>query len=319
MKRILSLALAGIMMILLLSSCASSTPSDDMTPPSNSMSEAEYCNLFRTHYYASFEGMFQAMKDFPKDELEDIHYRENLYIEDTRKNTFVSEDELKNGIFGNMRTKLLEEETFLVPYYKGEIVPLDAKNEQNISMIEAGSYRKPRITYNGIIDIGFWMTYIDSPLVDEANEKGASWLIKEIDPNGTNVDNYQEKNKIAVENGIKALENTTVYEKKYILDDREILALVFDNTEGTNYPLLTLHFVYDDLLISVFGRPEIVEALLPDLTFREVHLPTGKATREEPGREWSKWSNAKGVDVEDVKQDDVKNDLKQDNSLEAAE
>ena len=72
------------------------------------------------------------MKDFPKDELEDIRYRENFYIEDTRKNTFVSEDELKNGIFENIRTKLLEEETFLVPYYKGEIVPQEAKSEQNI-------------------------------------------------------------------------------------------------------------------------------------------------------------------------------------------
>ena len=313
MKRIFMITLGGILCFLLLSACSTTlTPPTNETVPSaaEGISDAAYCDLFQTRYYYSLEEAFQGLKDFPESELESLSYRENLYMEDTRKNTYVSEDELKNGIFGNMRTKLLEEEIFLAPHYQAKSITLDKNENQSITIIEAYAFRKPWIIYRGAEGPSFQMMHIDSSLVESANEKGASWLSKELDSNAPNVYNYEDIIKISMENGIMAMENMIVYEQTCSLGDRDVIALVIDNSKNEMYPSLGIYFVYDDMFIQVIGRPEIVEAVLPDLTFHEVHMPTGKLLREEPGREWSKWSNAKGVDVEDVKQD---------NPLEAAE
>ena len=109
-------------------------------------------------------------------------------------------------------------------------------------------------------------------LLDEANEKGASWLLRQISPGAANVHNYEEHQ---IDGRI-----TTVYEKKIQLGDRDVLALI----RGT-----AMFFVYDDILVNT-SVSETMEAFLPDITFQEVSLSTGRPTRNRPGRDGSQFS-----------------------------
>jgi hypothetical protein len=167
-----------------------------------------------------------------------------------------------------MKNTLLIEKTMMVPYYRGE--EINYRNREgfaNITIYAADTFRKPCIIYGGLFDSGdvaFTLTYFDRNLVDEANEKGASWLISQLRPAMINLDNYEE---IIMEHGY----NMSVYEKEYQLGDRDVLAMVIDHIldDGRS---LGMYFVYDDIIVCVNGYMEAVETILPDITFREVSL-----------------------------------------------
>ena len=202
---------------------------------------------------------------------------------------------MENGILGNMIKNLLESKTILIPYYKGEAVPLDPQkyHNLNIGLVESDACRKPWISYGGMIDgtihVGIHMMFYDPLLKEEANKKGASWLMSEIYPDGINVYNYEEYDrafeKKLLERGIVEKINTTVYEEEYSLGDRDVLALVIDSSKREKeYPVLEVFFVYDDILVKLSGRPEAVENILPDITFYEINMQTGEQLRDKPGR-----------------------------------
>ena len=130
----------------------------------------------------------------------------------------------------------------------------------------------------GDVYISFNTMYYERALQDEANEKGASWLIAQINPEGINVYNY----KTHLSN------DKTVYEKELKMGDRDVLAMVIDSSDESE---MGMYFVYDDILSSVWGSSEFLDDILADITFREVSLRTNKPLRDKPGRKGTKFSN----------------------------
>lgn len=293
MKRVICLTIAVIFLVISITACTQKQISNDSNSiekesldnssshSQDGISDNSYSNMFRSFSYESVEELYIGLRDFDSDDLNNISFIENEYMEDTRNKTFVSKDEEKNGIFGDMRNKLLTERTLMMPYYKGEKIPFRNKEgSSNIKLYAADYARKPIINFSNEIDgvyFIFHTTYFDDALITDANEKGASWLISQINPEGVNVDTYK---KINLEFGI----NISVYEKEFRLGDRYVLATIIDETpNGVNS--IGLYFVYDDILVFVRNTLEVLETILPNITFREVDFPTNTPLRETPGRE----------------------------------
>ena len=279
------------------------------------LSDAQYCSEFGSQYFGSMEELYTGLRDMTDSAVNFIRRREDLYMEDTAAKTRVTEAERKNGIFGNMRETLLTENTLLIPYYKGEVMPLDGgEGRYGIEVVESRACRKPWIIHVGWIDdhlTGLRTMYYDPALVEEANEKGASWLMREINPEGTNVHTYK---KISKELDYPM----EVYEQEYTLGDRKVTAMVIDSRRNDGQAI-TVYFVYDDVLVCAFGRPEYLDKILPDITFREMEFSTNKPLHDRPGRadsQWSAWGDqVEYVDTVDSLKDDGKDDLKDDDAL----
>ena len=277
MKKIITVILALMSLIFIMTSC-----SDTQSLPANENPQPEEVQgdtpALKYNYYSSFEEMFQGLRDFSEGELEYIRSYE--YINETQKTTRITEDERKNGIFGNFRKKLLEEETLLLPCYQGKEIPLKISDNgtTQVSLAERGNYNKPSIGFVGTVEdmwIAFTMQAYDKSLIGEANEKGAPWLILQMVP-GVKLPNYEEDS------------GGTYYEKEYQLADRRVNAWVYDTSMVLDLPRIAITFIYDDMLIKICSTPETIHKILPDLSFYEVHLPTGTKLRETPGREWTK-------------------------------
>jgi len=142
--------------------------------------------------------------------------------------------------------------------------------------------------------IAFDTMYYDRTLLNEANEKGASWLIAQINPEGVNVHNYERY----ITDDI----SFAVYEKEVQLGDRSVLGMIIDIGNES----IGIYFVYDDILIVVWGNAEFLEAVLPDITFQEVSLPTNRPLRRRPGREGTRFSTR---DVQIVSEDIYNHDI----------
>jgi hypothetical protein len=227
-----------------------------------------------------------------------------------------TEAELENGLFGSFVKTMLEKEALMFPFYQGEPLPLNKNSGgQSLYLYYAYIFNRPTIVYSGTLGDGkgdflsVETTLYAPAMIDEANEKGASWLISQMDPTGLNVHNYIEHNQrdiereestlgriekrntlfneperteeewieyaAEVEQNIIDLEKRTAYEKTYRLDGRDVLALVIDDSKREGKPpILQVSFVYDDIFVRVTGRPWIVENALQHLSFREICLPT---------------------------------------------
>ncbi|MCL2664759.1 MAG: hypothetical protein FWE82_04030, partial [Defluviitaleaceae bacterium] len=134
--------------------------------------------------------------------------------------------------------------------------------------------------------------YYDVNLFDEAIINGASWLISVMQPDAINIYNYKEKYS----------DGTIIYEKMLSLGDRDVKAMIIER--GTDAPgVVNIFFVYDDVLINTYGNTlEYYERILPNLTFHEVSLLSGKPLRETPGRYGTPYSTreyrlAEGVEL----------------------
>jgi hypothetical protein len=240
--------------------------------------------VFKYHYYASIEDLYQGLLDFPESDLEYIRYQEILRMDYTRDKTRVTENEEKSGIFGSFRDRLLTEKTILLPFYRDEELPLPSVNPQ-VTLAESEVFMKPAIGYGveiGDAYVSFRIRFFDEALIDEANEKGASWLMSQMEPDGINVYNYEDYIRMDMSEGITATQHMTVYEKEYMLADRSVQALVIDSSKQEEYPKLCIYFVYDDVLIDVTGKPEDAERVIRDITFRKVYLPTNTPLHDEP-------------------------------------
>jgi len=297
MKKTLWLCLAPILIMAVFMSCSEGekdSTGNTSKSAQDGISDSQYCGSFDAYYYDSIVELYQGLRDFDPNELDSISFMENQYMDDTRAKTHISEDEERNGIFGTMLNKLLTEKTLMFPYYRGTRLPLyefkgEFEGASSIVITPTGPCRKPWINFTFEVNgdsFPVYTMYFDESLMNEANEKGASWLMAQLYPNGTNVHNYEKSN---FEIGRP---NRLVYEKEYQLGDRNVMAMVIDNSlEGFDY--LGVYFVYDDILVCIWETPENLESILPDITFREVYLPTNTPLRDEPGREGTIYSTKK--------------------------
>ena len=287
MKKAIYLCMATMVLAGCFVACSSGSIDN---PQQNGISDGAYAADFpySTFRYKSNEEFYQGFRDFDIDVLHEIKEIENKHMGDTSAITRITEDERSNGIFGSMRNKLLKEETAMIPYYMDKEIPYrNMEGFSNITLFVTEAFRKPCIWYHGVFsrsNIRFVVMYYDRDLLDEANEKGASWLIAQISYSGLNIDNYEQYNE---ESKIK---DRTVYQKEIQLGDRVVISMVIDNS--SNEPDLDsgVYFVYDDILVSLWGQLEALESILPDITFCEVSLPTNEPLRKEPGREGTKYS-----------------------------
>jgi len=288
--------------VICLTACSSKKIPADLY--SNGISDSQYAAdmPYKSFRYNSSLELYTGLRDFEVHILQEINDVENKYIEDTRSKTHITEAEEINGIFGNMRNKLLSENTVMVPYYRGEEIPYgNLEGSTNIAVFASENHRKPHILYNGQFDCGginFFIQYYDKNLLDEANQKGASWLISQINPDAVNIYNYE---KIFAKTEYKYV---TVYEKEIRLSDRDVLAMVHDVTIDENLRILSIYFVYDDILVRAVTNIEAAEAVLPDITFREVYFPTNTPLRAEPGREGTKYSTRNVLEIEEIKKEE---------------
>lgn len=284
-----SMPLVAIVICLTMAACSHYPEQDAVLAAQNekAISDTQYGNLFLNPRYDSVEDLYRGLRDFDSSELQYIRSMENQHLEDTKRRTQVTEAELRDGIFGNLRNQLLREETLLVPYYQNREIPyLNKEGASNITLFESQACRKPWILFRSKIGdehIFLQTMYYDRNLLEAANEKGASWLLSQLKPEGTNVYNYEER--------YPPESNVTVYEKELQLGDRDVLAMIIDNSLDEEYPGLSIYFVYDDILVGAWrGTPEFMLDALKDITFREVSLPDNMPLRGTPGREGTRFS-----------------------------
>ena len=172
----------------------------------------------------------------------------------------------------------------MIPYYKGSpLILLDTKGDSGIILDETGACRKPWIVYRSQISLFLNTMYYDRTLVDEANKKGAAWLLSQINPDGTNVYNYESHQVDGI--------TTIVYEQELQLGDRDVLAMILDNVFDDGERAISVYFVYDDILVCAWrAKPEFMTEALKDITFAEVSLPTSKPLTDKPGRRDTRFS-----------------------------
>ncbi|MCL2664761.1 MAG: hypothetical protein FWE82_04040 [Defluviitaleaceae bacterium] len=233
-------------------------------------------NLFTSHHYKSFHEFIIGLRDFDTEDLEIISNIEESDINKKINNTYVTKNENKYGIFNNVRLVILKNKSLLLPYYKGDTVyNTDIVNLPFI-FDESAYCDKPRIWYRGVINnqvMIFYIMIFDQPLVHEANRYGASWLINKLSPTALNVHTYKNYYK----------NETFMYNKQIKLGDRDANAMIIDRNK-TGSTRIGIYFVYENMLVGIFEEAELIYSILPNLTFHEVSLLSGKPLRETPGR-----------------------------------
>ena len=323
MKKAISIILTGVLTFTCLTSCFKpSSPSEETSIDvltaspvgEGGISNADYCRWFPIFSYNSVEDLYTGIRDIHEHQLNMINNWENEWMDDTLSKTRVTKDERRNGIYGNVRNRLIAEKRMLIPYYQGEPLPLIPKNG-GITVMLTDHFRKPWISYVADSDVvgvvAFCMMFIEEGLVNEANEKGASWLMSKIEPDGVNVYNYdtirwEDTPEFPEISGTRIYSDA--YEKEYRLGDRTVSAMVVEKIKFNERP--RIFFVYDDILVMACGDREDVEAILPDITFFEVDLPTNTAVRKTPGREDSVYSDGKTQSSKSVGGGNVSEDVK---------
>ncbi len=224
------------------------------------------------YYYTSWEDFYSELKNLSVEDLSEIQYLEKRNMVNTLKTTYVSEDEKKNGIFDSARRILLNKTKVLLPYYQNQPLPLDNRYGYSLELSVSDMAKKPWISCYTTLDVGFRMMLCDPALVDEANEKGASWLFSVLEPDAMNVYNYEEIRDKIISDGILSDYNVVVYEKEYTLKDREVLAMVIDHPSNEAQSNIAVYFVYDELLVCIFGDSAQVDTILPDLYFDRIEM-----------------------------------------------
>ena len=168
---------------------------------------------------------------------------------------------------------IVEKNELVVPLYKGEILSMQQGSDYfDISMVYDSWFSRTRIQYSGYMTdrhavndlISVQTVYIDDDIVEEANEKGANWLIKTLAPGTStpgvpNLDNYKKKGFVK-----------KMYEDEIQLDGFRRKALIReDNDEARLY----IHFVYENVFVTVRISPwAFDENMLADLSFTAVPL-----------------------------------------------
>ncbi|MBR6807463.1 MAG: hypothetical protein IKM46_03680 [Clostridia bacterium] len=246
------------------------------------ISDQKYDDLHYVSLHYSYESFVDEVLNSDKEKLEKITEIEKKYLYDTSKKTFVSDDEIVNGIFGNFRNNILDSSRYMIPFINGKSVCGEYINYTRMNLYSSyESSRKPCILFmtsdsnQSIISI--YTTYMDQSIAKEAAVKGGPWATSVMFPGLATTDNYKQyypKDE---------LEYTTVYEKEYTVGDRKVLALVTEIALDSD-PTLMIYFTYDDVFVSIRLNESIAEEILAGFELYECDLTTGQPLRDTPGR-----------------------------------
>ena len=261
--------------IVFLSACSTSTPPSESpskepqgntatpTPPSESPSKEPQGNnnvpeeLSHTKNYESVADLIKGFSnDFSDDILRDI-------------------DEMQSEDGGGSFRKFVENrktaKNLHIPYFNNSPMPTREKDEySNIALFINELFKQPSIWFyppagesNAYIAVTYLETLLSDEIIREANEKGCSWLLKQIDPEFLNVDNL--KSYPEYEKTIKS-----IYEKEIALQKKHVKAVIREFYDDSRQ---LIFFVYDGLLIRVCADPEFsTPDWFKSIDFRPVEL-----------------------------------------------
>jgi hypothetical protein len=261
MKKIVYLSVISIVLlcalIFVLCACHSqnSQPSSETQPTSKlSGTEPPYMNSF------SYDTVHELIKGITNDFTEEIMQEYEAYYGKEQADVF-------RGFISNLKDAQV---SLYVPYYQNkEITFLNKKKEGYPSIILSprDRYNEPFVRFYPVTEdiIFFSVMYIDEALKFEANENGAPWLMKQINPNGQG------------ENAKPYPGYDTYEERELKLKDRDVKAFVgFYNDRQRK----EIWFVYDGVLVTVTVHTDFDYEWLKELSFAKVNLKTGETTVE---------------------------------------
>jgi len=182
-------------------------------------------------------------------------------ISDEIYNEIRISDKTRGDILESFITSRRSQNSIYVPFIDGEIIKFKTE-EARIMFSPIENYNRSWIWYQNIeipsTEIMYLDTILNSTDIKTANEKGASWLMNKINPNGEN----SEKEYPPFDES---------YVKEISLADRNVEAVIgIRKCDWGN--LVYTYFVYDDILVrlNTIAIPE--EALLKSLSFKPVPL-----------------------------------------------
>jgi hypothetical protein len=230
MKKYISMI--AILLCLCLAACGNA---------SSDSSEVDLDNLSDTPTTSPTQPKFDSFSfDSPSEFVTFLSKDTELYIA-------LSEDGVNSEIIDTVKVflKKLAVNKDYIPLQNGKTMEYgDAK----ISFYIREAYDQPCIFYHPYVTTGenFYIktTYVPDHIAEELEDPTASEVIKELTPNGANLNNLGKQHK-------------AIYNQKIQLADREVTALVFEfKTDSRN----SYRFVYDDLLVEVRCNPEVWDA-----------------------------------------------------------
>jgi len=238
MKRTMAfLLLALLSLSLLLSGCTEQEP----TPaPETEHGDAPFMNDFR---YETVEELSSSIQlDFTEDVLQE--YEDHYGAE-------------RGGVFRSFITNLQNGSVPLyVPCYQDEEV--DFPNEEgmlNIVLDPCDLFHKPMIYYMGTPSAA--ILYLDDNIKAQAAEKGAMWVVDQINRDGTGPDAKQ------------IWPFKEISERTIVLQDRTVKAA---DCLLINGKVTHTFFVYDDVLVRVVPQPDLPSDWMKDLSFEKLYL-----------------------------------------------
>ena len=238
MKRTMALLLLALLSLsLLLSGCTEQEP----TPaPETEHGDAPFMNDFR---YETVEELSSSIQlDFTEDVLQE--YEDHYGAE-------------RGGVFRSFITNLQNGSVPLyVPCYQDE--EIDFPNEEgmlNIVLDPCDLFHKPTIYYMGTP--GADIMYLDNDIKAQAAEKGAMWVVDQINRDGTGPDAKQ------------IWPFKEISERTIVLQDRTVKAA---DCLLINGKVTHTFFVYDDVLVRVVPQPDLPSDWMKDLSFEKLYL-----------------------------------------------
>ena len=238
MKRTMAfLLLALLSLSLLLSGCTEQEP----TPaPETEHSDAPFMNDF---LYDTVEELCEGLTSYftgnVLQEYEDYYGAE------------------RGGVFRSFITNLQNGSVPLyVPCYQDEEV--DFPNEEgmlNIVLDPCDLFHKPMIYYMGTPSAA--ILYLDDNIKAQAAEKGAMWVVDQINRDGTGPDAKQ------------IWPFKEISERTIVLQDRTVKAA---DCLLINGKVTHTFFVYDDVLVRVVPQPDLPSDWMKDLSFEKLYL-----------------------------------------------
>ena len=238
MKRTMAfLLLALLSLSLLLSGCTEQEP----TPaPETEHGDAPFMNDFR---YETVEELSSSIQlDFTEDVLQE--YEDHYGAE-------------RGGVFRSFITNLQNGSVPLyVPCYQDEEV--EFPNEEgmlNIALYPCDLFHKPTIYYMGTPSAA--ILYLDDNIKAQAAEKGAMWVVDQINRDGTGPDAKQ------------IWPFKEISERTIVLQDRTVKAA---DCLLINGKVTHTFFVYDDVLVRVVPQPDLPSDWMKDLSFEKLYL-----------------------------------------------
>lgn len=253
-------ALSGLLGALLLFLCACSQDAASESSPGASDSpeilDSSPCDTTGAVYpvqYASVDELLKGLADG--------------YSEEFLNSVEQSEGADNRGNFRGFIEYVREEGAVYVPYFDDMSIALERDGSYSIiSVSPVDMYGQPCIFFSlpRTGKISFIKTVclgaaLSDEIIAESNEKGVTWLIDQLDPS-------------AKENFAANIES--LYEEEITLKDRTLLAQ-FEQFKGDER--IRISFVFDDMLISVWGLPEALGAeWLARLDFKPVELSSAE-------------------------------------------